>query len=56
MMEAFNVGDIIQYEGSTLYGIIVKQAVTNRMVYIEWFHDDTQGSGWFPTNIIVKVS
>ena len=52
----FKIGDIIFYEDTTLYGIIVKQGITNRMVYIEWFHDDTQANGWFPTNIIIKVS
>ncbi len=56
MMEDFKVGDIIFYEDTTLYGLIVKQGITDRMVYILWFHDDTQANGWFPTNIIIKVS
>ena len=55
-MGAFNVGDIIFYKDTTLYGVIVKQGITNRMVYIEWFHDDMQANGWFPINIIMKVS
>ena len=52
----FKIGDIIFYEDTTLYGIIVKQDITDRMVYIVWFHDDAQANGWFPTNIIIKVS
>ena len=55
MMETFNIGDIIVSEDARWYGLIVKQGITDRMVYIEWFHDDKQANGWFPINIIIKV-
>ncbi len=58
MMETsdFKIGDIILSEDAKWYGLIVKQGITDRMVYIVWFHDDAQANGWFPTNIIIKVS
>ncbi len=52
----FKIGDIILSEDAKWYGLIVKQGITDRMVYILWFHDDMQANGWFPTNIIIKVS
>lgn len=51
----FKLGDIIKYEDSKLYGIITKQGITERMVYIEWF-GNYEANGWFPTNILMKVS
>ena len=57
MMETsdFRVGDIILSEDARWYGLITKQGITDRMVYIEWLHDEMQANGWFPTNIIMKV-
>ncbi len=51
----FNLGDIILYIDSNLYGIVTKQGITTHMVYIEWF-DKYEANGWFPTNILMKVS
>jgi hypothetical protein len=64
MMETFNIGDIIvstprpptPSEDARWYGLITKQGITDRMAYIEWLHDEMQANGWFPTNIIIKVS
>jgi|APGre2960657373_1045057.scaffolds.fasta_scaffold51809_1 hypothetical protein len=58
MMEIsdFSIGDIIVSEDARWYGLITKQGITDRMVYVVWFHDDMQANGWFPINIIMKVS
>ena len=50
------IGDIIKSEDARWYGLITKHGVTDRMVYVIWFHDDLKANGWFPINILIKVS
>jgi len=52
----FNLGDIVlALDTQSCYGTVIKLGITDRMVYIEWF-EDCEANGWFPTNILMKVS
>ena len=53
----FKVGDIIRAKDPPSWvGIVQSIGITKEMVYIIWFNDNLFGNGWFPSNILERVT
>ena len=53
----FKVGDIIRSQDAPSWiGFVQEINITSEMVYVVWFHEQLFTDGWFPSNILERVT